>query len=199
MSCPKQRRLSVMEFGELDAALKRAGLVTDAAEMHGTLCGMICSGIDDTWDLWVGMVFDEADPDNPSMATSAGDLRRLYDQTRALFASDGFEIQPLLPDDDEEIRTRTECLASWCQGFLYGLSLSDTPAEQIPEQVKEIIADFAELTRARVNVAGAGAESEINENAYIELMEYVRVSVQLVYEELLGNCEPQELGDRTVH
>ena len=188
-----------MEFDELDAALRRAGLATDAAEVHGTLCGMICSGIDDSYDLWMGMVFEDADADNTAVGTCAGDLRRLYDQTHALFASDGFDIQPLLPDDNEKIETRAKCLAIWCQGFLYGLSLSDMPGEQIPEQVQEIIADFAELTRAGVNISGEEEASEINEKAYAELMEYVRVSAQLVYEELLGSGEPRDSGDQIVH
>ena len=188
-----------MEFEELDAALNRAGLITDAAEVHGTLCGMICSGIDDSCDVWMGMVFEDADPDNAAVGPCAGDLRRLYDQTHALFASDGFDIQPLLPDDNEDIDTRTEFLATWCQGFLYGLSLSDMTGDQIPEQVQEVIADFAELTRAGVNDAGEDEESEINENAYADLLEYVRVSAQLVYEELLGSGEIMSSGDQTVH
>ena len=65
--------------------------------------------------------------------------------------------------------------------------------------MQEVIADFAELTRAGINISGEEDEPEINENAYAELMEYVRVSVQLVYEELLGSGEPQDSGERIVH
>ena len=44
-----------------------------------------------------------------------------------------------------------------------------------------IIKDFLEITRATANEE---ADEEDNETAFNEVMEYIRVSVQLIYEEL---------------
>ena len=46
----------------------------------------------------------------------------------------------------------------------------------------EVLADFAEISRG----GSVGLEPmEIEEDAYIELVEFLRVGVQLVYDELL--------------
>jgi len=47
--------------------------------------------------------------------------------------------------------------------------------------VGEVVRDFDELTRVGV---GAGESEEENESAYTELVEFVRVGAQLVFEEL---------------
>ena len=73
-------------------------------------------------------------------------------------------------------------LGEWCQGFLYGLGsgpLSD--ATKLPGEVGEIVRDLSEITRVGVD---GGESLESNEVAYTELVEFVRVGVQLVFEEL---------------
>jgi uncharacterized protein YgfB (UPF0149 family) len=57
--------------------------------------------------------------------------------------------------------------------------LSD--ASGLPGEVGEIVRDFSEITRVGVD---SGQSVESNENAYAELVEFVRVGVQLVFEEL---------------
>jgi uncharacterized protein YgfB (UPF0149 family) len=92
------------------------------------------------------------------------------------------EFQPLLPTDDEALSVRTEALADWVQGFLYGLGGSTSGATlPLSPQSSEILADFAEISRA----GEVGSEdAELEENAYAELVEFVRVGVQLMHEEL---------------
>jgi uncharacterized protein YgfB (UPF0149 family) len=51
----------------------------------------------------------------------------------------------------------------------------------LPGEAGEIVRDFAEITRAGVD-ARQGEES--NESAYAELVEFVRVGVQLLFEDL---------------
>jgi uncharacterized protein len=92
------------------------------------------------------------------------------------------EFAPLLPEDEAPIETRAAALGAWCQGFLYGLgtsSLSDATA--LPGDVGEVVRDLTEIT----HVAADSAESlESNEGAYAELVEFVRVGVQLLFDEL---------------
>ena len=92
------------------------------------------------------------------------------------------EFEPLLPPDTESLEERTQALAEWCQGFLYGLGAGSIPdASELPGEVGEVVRDFIEITHADVDV-DQGEES--NENAYAELVEFVRVGVQLLFEEL---------------
>ncbi len=51
----------------------------------------------------------------------------------------------------------------------------------LPETVREIIGDFTEITRAALDDSEDDEESE---KAYVELVEFARVSTQLAFEEL---------------
>ena len=60
-------------------------------------------------------------------------------------------------------------------------------------ELAEILADFGEISRAGVT-AEDGENSDQAEFALAELTEYVRVSVQIVYEELGGNLPAARAG-----
>ena len=96
-------------------------------------------------------------------------------------------FQPLLPGDDESLEQRTAALAAWCQGFNYGLALAvrigDADEALQHDTVAEIVRDFAELAQLGYTEDEIEGEGEV---AWAELVEYVRVSVQLVFEELAG-------------
>ena len=95
----------------------------------------------------------------------------------------GFTL--LLPDDGEPLRQRTAALADWCHGFMHGLALAGgadqgAMADMLDEAIPaEILDDFSEITKAGADET----EGEDSEQAYVELVEYVRVSTQLIYDE----------------
>jgi len=79
-------------------------------------------------------------------------------------------------------------LAEWCQGILYGLGsgrLQDPAA--LGGEVSEIIRDFTAITQVDVNPDDA---EEASEEAYVELVEFVRVGTQLLFEQLEPLREP---------
>ena len=94
-------------------------------------------------------------------------------------------FQPLLPGRCRAPGERVDCLAQWCQGFNHGLfvaaRIGDAEAELGSGNTAEIVSDFSEMAQVSVGDEEADAEGEA---AYAELVEYIRVSVQLVYEEL---------------
>ncbi len=93
------------------------------------------------------------------------------------------EFELLLPEDAQPLDARTAALAQWCQGFLYGLGASAIQdASGLPGEVGEIVRDFVGDHTRRGRRAIRATES--NESAYAELVEFVRVGVQLLFEEL---------------
>ncbi len=92
------------------------------------------------------------------------------------------QFAPLLPEDEQSIETRAAALAAWCQGFIYGLGSSSlTDATLLPGQIGEVVRDLTEIT----HVGADSTEAEdTNEEAYAELVEFVRVGVQLLFDEL---------------
>lgn len=171
-------------FDLIDDALRRAEAATDAAEAHGNLCGLVCGLGDGGPAAWLAETL-AGTPANAAVADQTGALlRALAASTRAALEGAEMTFQPLLPDDAEPLVERVDALAQWCQGFNHGLfvaaRIGDADAELGGGNTAEIVRDFGEMAQVALGDEEADPEGEA---AYAELVEYVRVSVQLVYEE----------------
>lgn len=171
-------------FEDIDGALRRAGASTDAAEAHGSLCGLVCGLGNGGQTTWLADTLDDAEAGEAVTGQARALLEALAAGTQAALEGTGMTFQPLLPDDAGPLVERVECLAQWCQGFNHGLfvaaRMGDGEAELRSGNTAEIVRDFGELAQVAVGDEEADADGEA---AYAELVEYVRVSVQLVYEE----------------
>ena len=166
------------DYPEIEHLLSEQRSLTEAAEAHGTLAGCLCALADYSFQDWLREILPEGRAD----AAAADTLYGLYTTTAAALEQTDMEFEPLLPSDAQPLTVRTAALAIWCQGFLYGLGSGSIPdAGGLPGDVGEIVRDLTEITRAGVDDE-QGEES--NEGAYAELVEFVRVGVQLLYEEL---------------
>jgi uncharacterized protein len=181
-------------FDELQRVLSQSHALTDAAEAHGTLVGSLCS-MQCSLDDWLAEIL----PDGRADERSADSLRAIFDSTCGDLGGGDMAFQPLLPGDDAPIADRTSALGEWCQGFLYGLGTgSGLPdAKDLPGEAAEVVRDMTEITHVDVDPAD---DPETNEAAYAELVEFVRVGVQLLYEHLQPLREPAPTGPReTLH
>jgi uncharacterized protein YgfB (UPF0149 family) len=171
-------RMNRPAYCEVQQLLLAARSLADAAEAHGTLAGCLCGVAGYRFEDWMNEILPVASAD----PVVVGGLRALYEATAAALLQPDMEFDLLLPEDAQPLAARTTALAEWCQGFLYGLgtgSIADAPG--LPGDAGEIVRDFAEITRAGV---AAGEEQDSDESAYTELVEFVRVGVQLLFEEL---------------
>jgi uncharacterized protein len=177
--------MGIPEYSRLQEALGSEVTGHAAAEAHGTLCGLLCAGAEDIPEAWIHNTLADAEDHSYGGRNDARTLlEELHKQTVAALAADEMAFQLLLPDDDTALEDRAAALASWCNGFLYGLAVRGLrPMEELPDELREILSDFSEIGRAGV------AEEEVEEAgeaAFIELVEYVRVAVQIVNDE----CRP---------
>jgi uncharacterized protein YgfB (UPF0149 family) len=169
-----------IRFKDFEDVLATAGSLADAAEAHGSLCGALCSMSPYKMQDWVNEIL----PDGAALSDeSAAMIERVFTATATSFGEQGMEFEPLLPDDEQPLNGRANALALWCTGFLYGLGTGHiSDLEALSGDVGEIVRDFTEISRA----TGDDAEAdESNEQAYAELVEFIRVAAQVVYEELL--------------
>lgn len=168
-------------FDDLDETLRRAGTACDAAETHGTLCGAVCAGVQGD-DAWLSHVLDEAGGSEEAQKACRRALLMLRDETHALLRSGTLDFEPLLPDDEQGLADRTAALSEWCQGFLFGMGLAGAriDLDELGEETGEVLRDVGQIAQAGFE----GTGSEEDENAYAEIVEYVKVGVQLLYEEL---------------
>lgn len=166
-----------LEFDDLQRVLIQQRALTDAAEAHGTLVGALCS-MACSLDDWMAEILPEGRAD----FAAAASLRAIFESTCGALGSDSFSFEPLLPADDAPIAERAAALGEWCQGFLYGLGTGVVPdPAAMPEEVAEVLHDLTEIARVEADL---GDESEDNEEAYVELVEFVRVGVQLIHAHL---------------
>ena len=171
-------------FVEVTNVLEAAGAEVPAAESHGCLCGALCTLENYPMARWLEEILPDAAISSAleNASNEHDPLGSLYADTARALRGDEMEFTPLLPSDDTAIKNRADALAQWCQGFLYGLGTgSRLPKDRLPGDVDEVLRDFTELSRAE-GAEGEGTEEE--EQAYSELVEYLRVGVQLVHDEL---------------
>jgi uncharacterized protein len=178
-------------FREIARVLEGAGSQVVAAEGHGCLCGALCTSPDYTLERWLDELVAIDDEDDGKQELAPDDaLRLLFLDTHRALRGDEMEFEPLLPDDDEPLERRATALAQWCQGFLYGFGTGKPMRdEDLRGQVNEILRDLSHIAAAAVDVGAAGEEEE---EAYAEVVEYLRVGVQLIHDELA----PVRDGDR---
>ena len=174
------------DYDQINDALQGVPSEFSAAEFHGQLCGLLSTCDRLQLQDWLMVSLPESDPSNWSPLTREL-FQVLLDHSQAALGSEDFGFQLLLPDDEAGLAARIEALANWCQGFLFGISHAGvTDIQALPGELPEIVEDFLNIARAENFKLDNEDEDEA---AYMELVEYVRVGVQLFREELRGEPE----------
>ena len=183
-------------FAEVVRVLEGLGSSVPAAEAHGCLVGALCMSSHYPMERWLEEIIPDEEQRNDQDSQQA--LRLLYADTLNALRGEEMDFEALLPDDDIPLTVRAGGLSQWCQGFLYGFGATGKPMkqEELPVNVNEILNDLTHIGRASVELDGDGGEDE--EEAYAEVVEYVRVGVQLIHDELIPaaalRSEPGEVG-----
>ena len=183
-------------YDEFERVLRDARALPDPAEAHGTLAGALCSSRDYGLIEWLREILPEDSPQEAALQSSV--LHNVYNSMVSTLAGSDADFAPLLPDDESPLTQRAGALSQWCQGFLYGLGSGTTSDPgQVSVEAGEIIRDFTEITHVGVD---ADEENEENEVAFAEVVEFVRVGVQLLFAELApARGEEPEPGAASIH
>ena len=180
-----------IDHNELDAALRRCGSTWNAGQTHGLLCSRLALAGAEGASRWLAQVLADTDPENTVCTECQAMLEALCTSTWQQLSERQSDFMLLLPDDDDSPQVRTEAMGQWCEGFLHGL-VSEAHGDELREclasdPLSDIIKDLHEITRASV---GEEADEQATDNAFSELVEYLRVAAQLTYEELAEFREP---------
>ena len=172
----------IVDYERLNEQLQAVGVATGAAEIHGMFCGLICGGCGETDDLRLGTVLDGLDPRDPLVQECEQGLREAASETCGAIHGPELAFTPLFPDDERPLEERTQALQSWCQGFLYGIGLTGTRHADLSAEANEALRDLADIARIEVEL---GEDAEADEEAYMELQEFIRVAALLIHGERL--------------
>ena len=176
---------NIPDYITISASLEKLDTEVTPSEVHGTLAGLLCAITSAKAELWQQNLW-------PHNSNESGDLlveealeifNHLHDITRLQLNDPNCEFQLLLPVDDDHIDNRVNALGDWCQAYLLGLSLGGVKNfNSLPDDAREVANDLVEIARAGSSYSLEGNEED--ENAYAELVEYLRVGVLLINEEL---------------
>lgn len=148
----------------------------DPFDLHGTLCGILCGGQHQKSQDWVKKFASQASDEEQKK------LLHLLKLTQVQLDSPDLDFRLLLPKDEQSLSKRTEGLASWCRGFLYGLGIGGLAKDTaLDKDALEFLRDVAEIAKAKHHSQDDAPESEA---AYYEIVEYLRMGVLLIYESL---------------
>ncbi len=178
--------LMALNFNALELLLRDAGALGEASEVHGQLCGSVCLMGKDACSPWVADVLANTDTSGSATGEATQRLDQQANETFSALEDGDLSFTLMLPDDAEKLELRADAIGQWCQGFMHGLGIVGGSPERSASifedgSISEIIQDFSEITRAGFT----HEETEIEAEAAItELVEYVRVCVQLIYEDL---------------
>ncbi len=183
-----------IDHNELDAALRRCGSTWNAGQTHGLLCSRLALAGAEGASRWLAQVLADTDPENTLCTECQAMLEALCTSTWQQLSERQSDFMLLLPDDDDSAQVRTEAMGQWCEGFLHGL-VSEAHGDELRERLasdplSDIIKDLLEITRASV---GEETDEQATDNAFAELVEYLRVAAQLTYEELAEFREPSSI------
>ena len=190
------------EYSKIQTVLENSQAAVGAAELHGLYCGLLCVQPAAKLETCLPLLYpdhaagrDEAAAD-ACMEWLAGtgtaeQLIGLLDWSREKINDANLGFALLLPNDEASLVSRAGALKSWCEGFLYGIGLAGVTLQQSQGEVQEFLQDIAHLTRLDHE---SMEPSEENEQDLFELMEFVRIGVLYLQEEL---CPVP--GSRVVH
>jgi uncharacterized protein YgfB (UPF0149 family) len=172
----------LMNFNSFQSVLTELSSKYHASEWHGILCGLLCAGHQGSSAQWHEIM---ADINGEAVAADEGIqsvLDKIYQQTRTQLNDVDLGFRLLLPDDDVPLTVRAAALSQWCESFLYGLSFGGIDRHaQLPGDASETLSDLVEISRLEFEPESVEASDEYH---YAELVEYVRVAIMLLNEEL---------------
>jgi uncharacterized protein YgfB (UPF0149 family) len=172
---PDFERTLALTQGNLEAC--------ELSECHGIACGLLCRLADASLDTFIGLLDMLQLLQEPSAGLRLS-LEELLNSTRQQLADEDMGFSLWLPGDDETLEDRTMALSQWCSGFLASLGSGGEDALNVmSDDANEALTDLKQISAADVTDTD---ESEEDENAFTEIVEYVRVATLMIREDFRG-------------
>lgn len=173
-----------INYERVSEALRRLALTMDGAELQGTFCGRVASGQGAEDSGWMRELIGERDEANLQAREDVMLIAKLLGKVVQQLNDAELQFQLLLPQEEASLVQRTEALAAWCEGFLYGYgSAIGGKALKAGETEREFLQDLMEISRASFAPQEGESEGDEDEMDFIQIVEHLRMGTQLLYEE----------------
>lgn len=182
-----QDETMLLDFDECCNQMLEFGYEVSPSELHGLLSGVVCTGLKIRPDSIINLVLKHVDVEDCSERNRATILAMYEFIEREMFSADS-RYTLFLPDDELDMTQRVRSLAVWCQGYLvgYGTASAQIKNNKLSSETEEALRDIVNISNLSDDF---GDDDEVNEAAYAELVEYLKVAVLLMSSEMLAVTE----------
>ncbi len=179
------------DFDDVANLLVEEGVhAASPSELHGVLCGVLCAGARPDASVWLQLAADRLEVGSFARETSKVGMLELYNRTLTQLQATDLGFEPLLPDDDQLLAQRAGALGSWCQGFLGGFGQYGKQTDaSLSDDAREVLGDLGQVAQ----IADDDDDSDDNESDLMQIQEYVRMAVLLLFAEC--NQAPDDDSD----
>ncbi len=168
-------------YEQIENALNSVKSPYAVEDSHGMLCAMLIVNNSLQCARWLDEICTHGNTSNAANTLDKDTLCALYDHTKQELNDTLLNFTLLVTEEDNSLSARVSSLKKWCDGFLFGLALAGVKdLTHVPEDSMEILQDITTISQAEEDEE----EDEINEVAYMDIVEYVRMGVLLINEEM---------------
>ena len=167
-----------MAYQTLSSIFQRYNSDLSVAQAHGMATAMLCvDGHSDAIN-WLNEIFEAHES---LIEEDKAQIVNLFEQTRKLLEPDDsfFEFDLFLPENID-LSEQAIALASWCEGFLWGIGYAQSKVNW-QEETDGILRDMVAFTKLDSDVED---DNDDDESAFIQVHEYLRTAVLMVRDEL---------------
>ena len=174
---------TAINYESLKDSINLYEILINPSELHGFLCGVICTGKRASIDIALISSFIE------SKGKSSKNYEKMiiFVEKKIIetFHSDNMDFQPIISSEKMPIDIRVNDLSSWCSSYIYGLGIGEIDlnnlADSSSSNIEEIIKDIVEISKVSLS------ETELQHTRdagfdFEEIFEYIRVSAQILFE-----------------
>ncbi|NQZ49387.1 MAG: UPF0149 family protein [Moritella sp.] len=177
-------------FADVNTQLQHSDLLVHPADVHGVICGLLCGGVKLDNKAWLAP-FDQLLNEGLGIPDSLESVfADIYNSSEAALEDMTLGFELLIPDMDQPLESRMEALAEWLQGFLGGFGMVHSTSTNASDEVKELIADFASIAQLDIDTEDDSNEAE---EAFYEIIEYVRMGATYCFNELSDSGEIKKI------
>ncbi len=168
--------------------LRSIGVLASPSELHAQATAVLCVNRAHPFELWFTQMVNEysvGDADNNDFKTV---MSAVFDYAKEQLAKDDFSYTLLLPQDQSSLSERIQVLSEWVATFVSALGIAGMSTAALSQEGQEFLQDLSQI--ARIDAEADDVTGE--ELDFIEITEYVRTGVMVLFAELNASTMPSK-------
>ena len=168
--------------------LKSIGVLASPSELHAQASAVLCVNNNASFEFWLQQMINEYCVENPHDANFKMVMSAVFDYAKEQLEKDDYSYQLLLPQDNSSLADRVAVLSEWVATFLSALGTAGMTESHLSKEASEFLQDMEQVAR----VENDAEEVKGEELDFVEITEYVRTGVMMLFIELNASRVPTQ-------